>query len=111
SAVANWGERIYALVRGTRHASATPQYDCNIMLEHVWPQFRHNARMNIVVPNPEFFDNHDVSWLRCIDHIWAKTENTKQIFAQFNVPITTIGFDSEDRYDSSVSRDNSFFHL
>src|SRR5580658_10176307 len=29
-------------------------YDLNIMLEHVWPQFLHEARCNVVVPNPEW---------------------------------------------------------
>ena len=110
--LANWGDRAWSAIRSSfaRKAPA-PRYDYNIMLEHVWPQFRFDARINIVVPNPEFFDHHDVSWLRCVDRIWAKTQNTRKIFSQFDRPITTIGFDSDDRYDATVQRSLSFFHL
>ena len=37
------------------------------MLEHVWPQFLHQARYNVLVPNPEWCDRRDRSFFDAID--------------------------------------------
>lgn len=86
-------------------------YELNVMLEHVWPQFFFAAPQSIAVPNPEWFDRHDVRFLSYIDRVWAKTDNTRHIFEAFGKPISQIGFDSEDRYDANVERERAFFHL
>jgi hypothetical protein len=36
------------------------------------------------VPNPEWFDRHDLRLLSHIDRIWAKTGNTQQIFQRLS---------------------------
>lgn len=88
-----------------------PRYDANIMLEHVWPQFLHEAAANIAVPNPEWFDRHDAGLLSRVDCIWAKTAQAMQVFGARAAACTFIGFDSEDRHRAGVARTRSFFHL
>jgi hypothetical protein len=92
-----------------RHAAAL--YDLNIMLEHVWPQFLHEARCNVVVPNPEWFDRRDVAFLPCIDRIWAKSGYAQALFAARGCSSSWIGFDSEERYWPQIAREERFFHL
>jgi glycosyltransferase involved in cell wall biosynthesis len=88
-----------------------PRFDFTVMLEHVWPEQLHLARHNIIVPNPEFFDRHDRSLLRAFDSVWAKTQNTFDIFAGLGAKPCMIGFDSEDRYVATVVREPTFLHL
>jgi len=85
--------------------------DANIMLEHVWPQFLHQARCNVLVPNPEWFDRRDRAFLDAIDRVWAKTSLAQRLFTERGRPTSLIGFDSEDRYQSEVPRRPQFFHL
>ena len=81
------------------------------MLEHVWPQFLHEARCNVVVPNPEWFDRRDVAFLPCIDRIWAKSGYAQALFAARGCSSSWIGFDSEERYWPQIAREERFFHL
>jgi hypothetical protein len=85
--------------------------DVNIMLEHVWPQFLHQAALNVLVPNPEWFDRRDATLLQRFDRIWAKTQVTDQIFTQRGCRTVHIGFDSEDRMAPEVVRQPRFLHL
>lgn len=96
-----------------RHRGAVqePRYDINLMLEHLWPEFATEARINIAVPNPEWFDYHDRRSLSLIDWVWSKTENTHRIFAQMDKQTCLIGFASQDCYDPNVLRQPTFFHL
>jgi glycosyltransferase involved in cell wall biosynthesis len=87
------------------------RYDLNIMFEHVYLHAHMKAKRNLVIPNPEWFDARDRPHLSSMDHVWAKTHYAEKTFARLGTPTTWIGFDSEDRYDASVPRDLSFFHL
>lgn len=101
-------------VKGNRwwRSEAPPaKYDLNVMLEHVWHEQLDLASQTVVVPNPEWYDRHDQRFTSLIDHVWAKTENTKSIFESLGRRTTWIGFDSEDRFDGSVAREPVFFHL
>ena len=85
--------------------------DVNLMLEHVWPQYLRSARLNVAVPNPEWFDRHDVRFLPRIDHVWAKTRTTDGIFRKLGCATSFVGFDSEDRSVATAHRERTFFHL
>jgi hypothetical protein len=98
-------------VRVLQRADKVAKFDVNVMLEHVWPQFLHEARCNVLVPNPEWFDRRDAALLGRIDRIWAKTKLTQEIFAARGCRTTLIGFDSEDRLQAEVVRLSKFFHL
>ncbi|HEX4049622.1 MAG TPA: hypothetical protein VHY19_01930 [Steroidobacteraceae bacterium] len=81
------------------------------MLEHIWPQFIGEARYNVVVPNPEWFDPRDVRYLPAFDRVWAKTAFAEQLFRERGCTTSLIGFDSEDRAQSGVGRLNQFLHV
>ena len=85
--------------------------DVNIMLEHIWTLDLGRARYNVVIPNPEWFDSHDRNHLSQVDAVWAKTEYTLGLFRARHAAAVHVGFDSEDRYDSAVPRQRTFFHL
>ena len=96
------------LGRARGHAD---EIDLNIMLEHVWSEFLPHARSSAVVPNPEWFDRHDVRFLRHVDHVWAKTQHAVQIFRRLGRNTLFLSFDSEDRQRPEVPRERRFFHL
>jgi hypothetical protein len=85
--------------------------DVNIMLEHVWSQYLDAAKLNIAVPNPEWFDHHDRRVLQLVDRVWAKTDYTEQVFRGLGCSTTYIGFDSDDRYQAEVVKERTYFHL
>ena len=88
-----------------------PRYDVNVMLEHVWTQYLNDARINVLVPNPDFFDRHDVKATPRVDCVWAKTEQAERIFRGMNSNVRHISFDSEDRMLADIPRQRTFFHL
>ncbi|HEX2789535.1 MAG TPA: glycosyltransferase [Steroidobacteraceae bacterium] len=94
-----------------RSAGPRPPFDANIMLEHIWPQFVQQARCNVLVPNPEWFDRRDLAMLGIADRVWAKTAYSEQLFAARGCQVLRIGFDSDDRYQPQVLRQPQFLHL
>jgi len=94
-----------------RAAGSGARYDLNLMLEHVWPQFLHQAARNVLVPNPEWFDRRDLAFLGAADAVWAKTWLAEQLFAARGCRTSHIGFDSIDRYEPRVMRQARFLHL
>jgi len=92
--------RLAARARGLRGGDLSAPYDVNLMLEHVWPQFLHQATRNVLVPNPEWFDRRDVAFLGAAQRVWAKTALAERLF-------TARGC----RLDAAVTRENKFLHL
>ena len=107
SRVRRWRARVQSLLAGS-HAE---RCDLNVMLEHAWPHHMRAARFNVLVPNPEWCDRRDQGHLAGFDRIWAKTHATLGIFDALGLPAAFIGFDSEDRYDSTVERDERCLHV
>ena len=103
--------RIRALRRAHAAGSGGARYDINLMLEHVWPQFLHEAACNVLVPNPEWTDRRDVAMLGVADWVWAKTAVAEELFAARGSRVLRIGFDSEDRFEHAVERLPQFLHL
>jgi hypothetical protein len=103
--------QLTARLRRSRPSAARAECDVNIMLEHVWPQFLHQGLLNVLVPNPEWFDRRDAALLRRFDRVWAKTVLTEQIFSARGCHTLRIGFDSEDRMAAAVERQPRFLHL
>jgi glycosyltransferase involved in cell wall biosynthesis len=86
-------------------------YDVNIMLEHVRPEDLSFARVNLLVPNPEWCDRRDMSRLARIDGVLLKTAHARAIFGGLAHRTEYVGFTSDDRLDRSVRREQAFFHL
>jgi hypothetical protein len=103
--------RLSARLRRSRPGAGRADCDANIMLEHVWPQFLHQAPLNVLVPNPEWFDRRDAAFLERFDRVWAKTAVTERIFSTRGCRTVCIGFDSEDRMTAGVERQPRFLHL
>ena len=100
--------RLRTRLQGARGGA---RYDLNLMLEHVWPQFLHEAARNVLVPNPEWFDRRDLAFLGAADCIWAKTALAEQLFAARGCRALHIGFDSVDRHEPEIVRHPQFLHL
>jgi hypothetical protein len=97
--------------RRVRSQRPPERFDANVMLEHLWPEYLASARRNVALPNPEWFDRHDMHFLRDIDMVWAKTQNGANIFRQLNCATHYVGFTSDDRYDPATPRERTFLHL
>jgi hypothetical protein len=103
--------RMASRLRRVRSAEMHFKADLNVMLEHVWPQFLHEARYNVLVPNPEWFDRRDAALLPRMDRVWTKTEFSDRIFLDLGCRTVRLGFDSEDRFEPDVARLPQFLHL
>jgi glycosyltransferase involved in cell wall biosynthesis len=103
--------RLAMQLRRRRGPAAHPPFDVNVMLEHIWPQFVQQARLNVLVPNPEWTDRRDLGMLRVADRVWVKTAAAEQLFAERGCRVLKIGFDSEDRLERAVPRTPQFLHL
>ncbi len=91
--------------------SVPKRFDINLMLEHLWPAYFDDARHNVALPNPEWFDRHDLQFLRDIDMVWAKTQNAVGIYERLNCTAFRVGFASDDRFDPGIARERKFLHL
>lgn len=104
-----------AALSHARHAWAQrmrrPAFDLNVMFEHLWPDHLPLARLNVALPNPEWFDGKDLRHLGRMDRVWTKTAHAGPLFESLGRPASFIGFVSEDRHDPSVPRADGFFHL
>lgn len=94
-----------------RRRRASVAFDVNVMLEHIWPQFMGQARYNIAVPNPEWFDWRDERYLPAFDGVWAKTAFAERLFRERGCATARIGFDSEDRMVAGMGRMHRFLHV
>ena len=94
-----------------RGAASHPQFDVNVMLEHIWPQFVQQARYNVLVPNPEWTDRRDLAMLAIADRVWAKSAVADDLFAARGSRVVRIGFDSDDRIQQGVARLPHFLHM
>lgn len=87
------------------------QFDVNIFLEHVRAEFLPLARLNVLIPNPEWFDKVDEGLSASIQGVLAKTRHAEALFGKRLAATQFIGFTSRDRRDSDVARRRAFFHL
>ena len=87
------------------------QFDVNIFLEHVRPEYLPLARSNVLIPNPEWFDNADEHLMATVHGILAKTRHAEALFRERQTATQFIGFTSRDRRDDDVARRRTFFHL
>jgi hypothetical protein len=87
------------------------EFDANLMLEHVRPEWLALARRNVMVPNPDWFLASDCRLLDSIDCVFAKTHHSEELFAARGCRVVFTGFTSADRFEPDVPRERAFFHL
>ena len=105
-----WKPRLRALSRLVRGLDVH-EFDANLMLEHVRPEWFALARRNVMMPNPDWFLPSDEKALARIDCVFAKTLHTQDMFIARGCRVVFTGFTSEDRYEPGVPRRRAFFHL
>jgi len=111
-AVTTWvAAKVRRLPFVAAHSDVPRPYDLNVMLEHVWPQFLHQARCNVLVPNPEWCDRRDRSFFDAVDRLWTKSAMAEQLFRALGCGTHYIGFDSEERLTAEAERQRKFLHL
>lgn len=75
----------------------TSPYDINIFLEDISPVFFRYARVNMFIPNPEWFKRYQRLFLRGIDVVLCKTRGAEETFAALGCKTRLVSFTSSDR--------------
>ncbi|MGH8033485.1 MAG: glycosyltransferase [Luteimonas sp.] len=96
------GLRIARLWRG--------RADVQIFAERIYPRMLALARRNLLIPNPEWFAPQWTAQLPAFERVLCKTAHARTIFDGLGVATALIGFTSDDRLDTAVSRERAFFH-
>jgi glycosyltransferase involved in cell wall biosynthesis len=86
-------------------------YDANIALEHVRPAWFGLARLNLLVPNPEWLSPRSQRYLDRFDAILCKTRYACEVFSARGCRTLHIGFRGTDCLDRDVPRQPTFLHL
>ncbi|MHB1056892.1 MAG: glycosyltransferase [Rhodanobacter sp.] len=100
-----WWQR---LRHADRHATL---YDANIALEHVRPAWFGLARLNLLVPNPEWLSPRSRRYLPRFDAILCKTRYATDLFMARGCRALHIGFHSTDCLEPDVPRHLAFLHM
>lgn len=90
---------------------ARPPYDVNLMIERIRPHYLTAARLNLLLPHPEWFVEDDADNLARIDLVLAKTQHAFEIFERLGKRVEFVGFSGDDRLLPEVPRERKFFHL
>lgn len=106
-----WVRRIEWTLRSLFCGRRAKTHDINVMLEHVWPDDTSFARINVLMPNPEWLLPRDQRHLHRIDRILAKTRHAEALFQDLGHVVDYVGFTSVDRMIPHVARERNFFHL
>ena len=88
--------------------------DINIFLEIPNPLLIHTAKVNILIPNYEWFYNTWIEYLPLFDYIWCKTDQSYNIFSKLydSEKVVNLGWTSLDRYDKKYEKNfKQFLHL
>lgn len=99
-----WFQRL-AIQPGT----TTPSI--NIFLERLHPKLFNTARLNILIPNPEWTLPKWMGHLASLDFVLVKTRHAETIFSGLGCKTHYTGFSSEDRWLPEVTKQAGFFHL
>ena len=89
-----------------------PIYDMNLFLERVDPNVFRFARLNCLIPNPEWCREDVQERLDQFDFVLCKTRHAEEIFAARGCRTRYIGFTSKDRWIPDAGMDYARpFHL
>lgn len=83
----------------------------NLFLERLHPALFNSAKLNVLIPNPEWTLSKWIKHLPDLDFVLVKTRHAETIFTNLGCNTRYTGFSSEDRWMPEVSKQDSFFHL
>lgn len=90
-------------------SSASPSI--NIFLERLHPTLFKSAKLNVLMPNPEWTLPKWIPHLPELDYVLVKTRHAETIFSELGCKTRFTGFSSEDRWMPNVAKQVGFFHL
>lgn len=83
-----------------------------IHIERAFPHWFSAAGRHYLIPNQERFPKRHIRRLKKVSMVLAKSQHALEIFQNLGAPAQYLGFTSEDRRDTSVTRNwNGFLHL
>ena len=85
--------------------------DIGIHLEHIRREFIALAKVNINIPNPEWFEARWQPLLRYMNAVLCKTHYTYDIFSRMHGNCIYIGWTSTDRYVPGIDKRMMCLHL
>lgn len=85
--------------------------DLIIYLELFSPHLLQYTRRSVFVPNVEWMHTGWIPQLRGVDQVWAKSQMTYRLFKGLGIPVEYTGFLTQDRYNPTVEKEHSCFHL
>ncbi|GBF81257.1 glycosyl transferase [Aphanothece sacrum FPU1] len=89
-----------------------PPYDINIFIQDLVPSWFPYARVNCLLPMPEWFRDGSQSLLPQLDYVLCCTKFTQDIFQKLGCQTEFISFTSFDQFDEQYSKDyDKFFHM
>ena len=92
----------------------TGYVDINIFLETYNPILFHYAKVNILIPNQEWFLEEWIPYVNDIDYIWCKTKYMYDIFKEKQIDenkLNYIGWTSIDKYKGNITKESFCIHL
>jgi glycosyltransferase involved in cell wall biosynthesis len=89
---AKWKSRVARTPLGALLA----HYDMNLFLERIHPGWYPFARLNVLLPNPEWFRDDLHAHLQGIDHVLCKTRDAQRAFDALGMRTAQVGFTAED---------------
>lgn len=103
-------ERLRRLTRGWLNGQLNARYDINLFIEQLRPEYCPQARLNVLLPNPEWFHAEWIEHLPKMDLVLAKTRHAERLFGQLGCATRWVGFAGEDCLDPGQPRQPDFFH-
>ncbi len=89
-----------------------PPYDINIFIQDIIPNWFPYARVNCLLPMPEWFSESSLSLLPQIDYVLCCTKLTQEIFNKLGCQAEFTSFTSLDQLNQKYTKDyDQFFHL
>ncbi|HAC62883.1 MAG TPA: group 1 glycosyl transferase [Cyanothece sp. UBA12306] len=89
-----------------------PPYDINIFIQDIIPAWFPYARVNCLLPMPEWFAENSLSLLPQIDYVLCCTKLTQEIFDKLGCKTEFTSFSSVDQFNPKYTKDyDKIFHL
>jgi len=99
-----------------RENSNLKKAEINIFLEVLQPsdgyfeKYKKLAKINILIPNPEWYPRHWVTYLRNFDYIFCKTKHAEEVFSEHSKNTIFTSFTSENHFLKTTNKIKAFFH-
>jgi hypothetical protein len=88
-------------------------FAANLFIETIADSFIPLGRVNVLLPNPEWFREHSARFLSRMDYVFTKTAHAQPIFESLGARVRYVGFCSPERRSGgdAWSRPTSALHI